>query len=329
MKSLNFGVIQDYANLETNFKSISVISLDNDCADNNGLPHYESFRVKVKENFPWAKSIVIFARPYQPYADRFPAECGIYSAHYVQYPKGRIECQKVAAFIETSGFRAIPDSGIAEKAAAYLAGLGKYGKNSLIYVEPYGSFLTLHSIVTDAMIDYEVTPHANISDCAHCSLCVESCPTNAILKDGKIDSNLCLREHMLSREAVPEKMRSHMGRNILGCEICQVVCPMNEEILSGAIIPSDDGAELFNIKKLLSLDEIELSNRLEKIGNVIGSNYAKSHNIVSSATIIAGNMKDRSYIALLEKFIEHKSDVIREHADWAVRKLRDKREAVQ
>ncbi len=117
---------------------------------------------------------------------------------------------------------------VMEKAWAVRAGLGWIGKNSLLLQKRKGSFFSLGIIFTTAGIrDYSTPFTAN--HCGSCNLCVEACPTGAILPGmNMIDASRCIS--YLNTELkgeIPAAYKGQMGDYIFGCDICQEVCPWN------------------------------------------------------------------------------------------------------
>lgn len=304
------------------FSDAGVISLNGNLntvsnIDSKSREVYDDLKTSVINKHDWAKSVIVLVRPYLPYKTEFPYGFGAYSAHYKQYPIGRKAAGHLAEFIENAGHKAVSDSGIPVKPAAFCARLGKYGKNSLIYTKEYGSFITLHTIVTDASFDYDYTFFESLSDCADCILCVSACPAKAIMQNGQLSKDRCLREHMLPKNIVPSEMRKLMGSCILGCDVCQIVCPKNKDRYAKAILPPDDEVKAFDIQNILS-DSDNIDCILDYIASIAGSNYAKKESILSAAAITAGNMREIKFVPLLAKLLNHPSPAIRAHAAWAL-----------
>ena len=302
-----------------NFSDIGIINLNeklsscNDYASKN-TEIFEHLKAITMNKHDWAKTVIVLIRPYIPYKIDFPYGFGSYSAHYKQYPLGRNAAQLLAAFVEDAGFHASFDSGIPVKAAAFCAGLGKYGKNSLIYAKEYGSFITIHTVVTDALFDYDNTFSGVLTDCGNCNLCIDTCPTKAITCDGRLSKGRCLREHMMSKNCVPLEMRKLLGSCILGCDICQIVCPMNNDRYEKAVLPADEEAKAFDIVKIL----LDCNEIVDYIGSIIGANYAKNEQILSAAAITAGNMKEIKLTSHLTKLLNFPHPQVRAHAAWAL-----------
>lgn len=150
---------------------------------------------------------------------------------------------RIAALTPNAVTRSYVDTGpIMEKAWAQQAGLGWIGKHSNLVSARFGSWLLLGEILTTLELD----PEEPASDlCGSCSLCIQACPTGAIVDPYVVDANRCVSyltiEFRGPREAIPDDVASKMGNRIFGCDDCLDVCPFNlrAEITSEpAFIPS-------------------------------------------------------------------------------------------
>ncbi len=115
-----------------------------------------------------------------------------------------------------------------EKAWAQQAGLGWIGKHSNLVSTECGSWLLLGEILTT--LDLE--PDEPATDlCGSCTLCIQACPTGAIVEPYVVDARLCISyltiELRGSRETIPDDLASQMGNHIFGCDDCLDVCPFN------------------------------------------------------------------------------------------------------
>ncbi len=112
---------------------------------------------------------------------------------------------------------------ILEKAWATEAGLGATGKNSLLITPEYGSFVLLGVLVLDARCDDYDAPFAD-DLCGRCTLCVDTCPTRAIVAPRVIDTRRCI-----SRMTLEKNPRHSIDLNgwLAGCDACQSCCPHN------------------------------------------------------------------------------------------------------
>jgi epoxyqueuosine reductase len=134
--------------------------------------------------------------------------------------------------VSGSRFRACVDTApVCERELAELAGIGWIGKNTMLIHPERGSWLLLGVILTTMDIGETVT----IPDyCGTCTRCIDACPTQAI-SDHSVDATRCISyltiEH---REAIDPDLHAGMGDWILGCDICQEVCPHNSDRGKGA-----------------------------------------------------------------------------------------------
>jgi epoxyqueuosine reductase len=151
-----------------------------------------------------------------------------------------------------------------DREAAARAGVGFYGKNTMIITRRHGSWVVLGTLVTD--VELESAPPLGL-DCGECRLCVDACPTGALDEPGVLDSTRCLSYWTQSREEIPEPYRAELGDRVYGCDICQDVCPWNrgvEKRRSGQ--PLSDGAEpVVSLRDWLETDPAELSRRYDRL----------------------------------------------------------------
>ena len=136
---------------------------------------------------------------------------------------------KLAALAPGVTTRAYVDTGpIMEKAWAQQAGLGWIGKHSNLVSAECGSWLLLGEILTT--LDLE--PDESATDlCGSCTLCIQACPTGAIVEPYVVDARLCISyltiELRGGREVISDELASQMGNRIFGCDDCLDICPFN------------------------------------------------------------------------------------------------------
>ena len=151
-----------------------------------------------------------------------------------------------------------------DREAAARAGVGFYGKNTMIITRRHGSWVVLGTLVTD--VEIEPAPRLEL-DCGECRLCIDACPTGALDEPGVLDSTNCLSYWTQSGEPIPEPYREELGDQVYGCDICQDVCPWNRGIEKRrAGRPLSEGAEpVVSLLDWLQADPAELSRRYDRL----------------------------------------------------------------
>jgi len=265
-----------------------------------------------------AMSIVAAILSYRPDAGGGGKDNGQYSPYYRASHKGYGLIQKLGDFIQERGYKAITNPPLPVKAIARRAGVGYFGKNSLIHHPVYGSFISIHVLVSNAPIPPD-PPLESLTDCGRCTLCKDACPTGAIQEDGTILLSRCMRRFMGSSGVIPEDIREKMGTRILGCDACQIGCPRNRKISAGLKEQEDEA--LFSIWGLLTETGQDRKKRMARIAEKVGKNYAHSRRLLSLAAIAAGNTGDPRYIPALETTLRLPHPPVRIHSAWSLGRI--------
>lgn len=127
-----------------------------------------------------------------------------------------------------SGRVFVDSAPVLDRAWARKAGLGWIGKNSNLINRDLGSFVFIGELIIDLELEYNQVPESDF--CGACTICIDACPTAAILPDRTIDANRCISYLTIeNRDDIPEPFRDHMENRIFGCDICQDVCPWNRK----------------------------------------------------------------------------------------------------
>lgn len=184
-----------------------------------------------------ARSIIVTALHYRAAGptgcDESDGDRGSISSYaqgedYHRVMEGRLKrvSRELAALHPGEAFRYYVDTGpVLERAWAREAGVGWIGKNACAIDARAGSYFFIGSVITT--MDLEPDPPA-VDHCGSCNLCLEACPTGAIVEARTIDSRRCLSYlNIENRGPVPEGYREAMGNLVFGCDICQDVCPFN------------------------------------------------------------------------------------------------------
>ena len=204
-----------------------------------------------------------------------------------------------------------------DREGASRAGVGFYGKNTLLITRRDGSWVILGTVVTTAEIERSAPLDL---DCGSCTRCIDACPTGALDDPGVLDSTKCLSYWSQAPGAVPAEYREEMGSYVYGCDICQDVCPWNrgtEKRRAGVGLP--EGAEpLVSLVDWLEAPDDDLRARYDRL-------YFPRNDpryLRRNALIAAGNSGQAALVPAVERWSEGDDELLREHAEWALERLR-------
>ena len=226
--------------------------------------------------------------------------------------------------------KAYVDTGpLLERDLARRAGLGWFGKNTMLINPRTGSFFFLGVL----LLELDLTPDAPFENehCGHCTRCLDACPTKALVEPGVLDARRCISYLTIElRDEIPEALRAPIGGLVYGCDICQDVCPWN--IKFATLLPDEspfaprealgakDGRTL--ARELLGVSQAEFSTAFK--GSPM--KRAKLRGLKRNAAIVLGNVGTADDKAVLERAIADEEPLVREHAAWALAELQGRTE---
>jgi epoxyqueuosine reductase len=288
-------------------------------------------RADVRAVLPSAQSVIVLgtiynvARPYSTETSS-PARASIaryaWGDDYHLVIQQRLE--RLTDWLRTAAgsgleVRAYVDTGpVQERVYAQHAGLGWIGKNTCLINGERGSWFFLSEIISNLPL----APDAPALDqCGTCTLCIEACPTGALLEPYVLDSRRCISYLTIElKGAIPEDQREGVGRHAYGCDICQEVCPWNLSTSVGVSSadewmprPGLDAADLIDLWQR-SDDELRLLLK----GSAM--KRAGVRRLRRNLAVAIANSGDAAAISALAGRGEPtcEDQVVREQVEWAL-----------
>jgi epoxyqueuosine reductase len=206
-----------------------------------------------------------------------------------------------------------------EREAARRAGIGFIAKSTMLIVPVLGPRVLLGALVTDL----ELPPSEPIENrCGRCTACLDACPSRAFVGPFELDARRCISYLTIEHQGnVPTPLRKALGNHLVGCDVCQAVCPF-DRIEASAVMPTDNTPRPLLVRPKLvkwlemsATDYRRVSKRsaLRRLGRV---------QLMRNAAIALGNCKGPNAALALEKALVHPlSPIVRAHAAWALGKL--------
>jgi epoxyqueuosine reductase len=291
-------------------------------------------RADVRAVMPSARSVISLGIVYnadRPYstesADPRQASIARYAwgDDYHSIIEGRLERLVERIRLAAGGdveVRAYVDTGpVQERVYAQYAGLGWIGKNTCVINETLGSWIFLAEIITSLSL----APDAPALDqCGTCTLCLEACPTGALVAPGVLDSTRCLSYLTIELKGpVPVAQRDAVGEHAYGCDICQEVCPWNLSPSTGTTHdhpwqprPGLDGPRLLDLWR-------RSDDQLRALLKGSAMKRAGVKRLRRNLAVAIGNSGDAAAAAALRNHQEPTctDPLVAEHVAWAIEKL--------
>ena len=210
------------------------------------------------------------------------------------------------AFVDTSP--------LLERLYGRYAGIGWVGKNTMLIAPKLGSYYFLAGLALNRELacDEPVPDH-----CGTCRRCLDACPTDAFPDERVLDASRCIAYFTIEhRGSIPEGFRAGIGDWIMGCDVCQEVCPWNRFALAGrAFAPA-----LETHLPLEALAGLDAKGFKARFGGT-SVERAKRRGIIRNALLAMGNSRDHRYRSLLESCAEDPDPVLSEQARWSLSQL--------
>lgn len=208
---------------------------------------------------------------------------------------------------------------IVDRAVAARAGLGWYGKNSCIIVPGHGSWVML----AELLLDLDLEPDAPLDrNCGRCNICLDRCPTGAIVAPYTIDTPTCISFQTIeNRGIIPRHLRSQLGDWVFGCDVCQEVCPYTGAAADApdpAFLPHDIENAYPSLHALLAMSNDTFRQRYRGTAVL----RAKRNGMARNAAVALGNIGTEDDAgSLVAALLGHDAPLVRGHVAWALGKI--------
>ena len=295
--------------------------------------HQEPLRADPENLLPGVRSVIMLATDYATAAEGVAdvAGAGEGSGRVARYAWGadyhdllRSRVNMLGAWLEARvpgcRTRGVVDSApLAEREFAWLAGLGWFGKNTMLIDPRAGSFFFLTALLTDLELPPD-TP-VEVDHCGTCTACLDACPTAAFVEPRVLDASRCISALSIEDHGpIAADLRSGMQDWIFGCDICQEVCPWNRHA-PGSTEPTfqpSDGLPSPSLAAILGLDTEAFRQRFK--GSPL--RRAKRRGLLRSAAIALGNRPHAPSFDALAAALADEEPVVRGAAAWALGRWR-------
>jgi epoxyqueuosine reductase len=216
------------------------------------------------------------------------------------------------------------DSGpILERDLAQRAGLGWFGKNTMLINPRIGSFFFIASLFVE--LDLETDTPFEADRCGTCTRCLDACPTQAFVAPHVLDARRCISYLTIElKGAIDEALREAIGDRLYGCDVCQDVCPWNVSFArerrepAFAARPGLDATDARALsRELLMMPVDTFSARFRNSA----MKRAKRRGLARNAAVVLGSLGTADDALLLDAARHHDDVLVREHAAWALEHL--------
>ncbi|MGH7467169.1 MAG: tRNA epoxyqueuosine(34) reductase QueG [Longimicrobiales bacterium] len=294
-------------------------------------------RLDARAHVPQLRSAIVVAMNYASTAGEDESESadrGIIA----RYARGRDyhkvikkKLLELLALLERDVGHALPagrgyvDTGpVLERELAQRAGLGWFGRNTMLIHPRRGSYFFLGILLVE--LDLLTDAPLAADHCGSCNACVEACPTGALLGRNEQGAPVIAATRCISyltieqRGPIPRELRPQIGNRILGCDICQEVCPFTRKFSSPTNEPGFAPRPGMVSPSLVSLmrmsrddwDEFSRGSAVRRAGR---------EGFLRNVAVALGSWGTDQAIAPLAGALDDDSALVRGHAAWALGRI--------
>jgi epoxyqueuosine reductase len=290
------------------------------------MHRYVEARSHPASVLPAVHSIVMVAMNYKPAEE----EIGEGKGRVARYARGpdyhdilRQRLNALLAWVQEEapachGRGVVDTAPLLERDFARRAGLGWFGKNTMLLNKKLGGYFLLGALLLD--LELRSDPAHETSHCGTCTACLDACPTQAFPAPGQLDSRRCISYLTIElRTGISEELRSSLGDWVFGCDICQEACPWNRKA------PSAKDPVWSSRPDLVALDPAELLGLTEEgfrrrfRGTALMR--TKRRGLLRNAALVLGNQGDPAALPALRRALEDPEPLVRDAAQWAIRQI--------
>ena len=287
----------------------------------------EPVRADPANLLPGVRSVIMLATDHATAADTDVGRAEDGRGRVARYAWGddyhdllRSRVNRLAAWLEARvpgcRTRGVVDSApLAEREFAWLAGLGWFGKNTMLIDPHAGSFFFLTALLTD--LELPADAPVEVDHCGTCTACLDACPTGAFAQPRVLDASRCISALSIEDHgSLAEDLRPGMQDWIFGCDICQEVCPWNRHAPGSAepTFQPREGLPSPSLAAILELDADAFRQRFK--GSPL--RRAKRRGLLRSAAIALGNRPHAVSFDPLAAALADEDPVVRGAAAWAL-----------
>ncbi len=258
--------------------------------------------IDIQKDTPWANAVITMIKPYRPYSDDIPVSGNYPSSNAAYHAAGA-----VMKTLKTHRIRSERGE-LPIRELLTRNGIGTMLKNGLTYIPGYGTRYSVSAILAD-IPDVKYTPARKPVEvkCDQCHACEKICPSCAIGSSG-YDFQKCARAYM-SGDPMEQWVMDSLTC-VLGCELCQRICPYNTGIEPIAEMP-----DVFLLEELLK-------GNVKPVLEIVGKNLNKNGRIIQHACVVAAHQDRRDLIPLIELLLSDERKGVRVAAQYALEHLR-------
>jgi epoxyqueuosine reductase len=294
-------------------------------------------RLDLRESMDTVRSVVVVGHEY--YSEDAPSQTADPSrAIIARYARGRdyhevlndrlIELLTWMDGEVEGGVRGrayVDTAPILERDVAQRAGLGWFGKNTMLIHPRRGSYFLLGALLVD--VELSSTDSLDDDRCGTCRACLDACPTAALLGRDEtgaplIDARRCISYLTIElKGAIPTELRPLMGNRVFGCDICQEVCPWNDRFAEPSAEPAYTARSDLDGPSLIELTERLLVMSEKAYQREFASSplaRPRRRGMLRNLCVALGNWGDASTVDVLAQAVQDAQPLVRGHAAWAL-----------